>query len=149
MEAPYVSPMAAARGFPCSCESTVAISCAWPWMAAAHSFSLARRSTSSFFQLLYAAAAAATASSTWARVPRGHVASASPRAGLMTSSCSGVATERPLISMAYELIGSSTCVCGYETREGSSPRSPAWQPAKPRGSHDSTQTVDGAAPDGP
>src|SRR5262245_28805860 len=80
------------------------MSCTRAWMAAAHSFSFARRNASSFFQVLKAPAAAATASSTWARVPRGHVANGSPRAGLMTSSCSGVVTERPLISMEYELI---------------------------------------------
>src|SRR5262249_27627618 len=115
--------------------------------------SVARRSASSFFQLLYAAAAAATASSTWARVPRGQVASVSPRAGLMTSSCSGVVTERPLISMAYEPIGSSTC----GGAEGPSPPSPPSQAAThPRGRapwvlevDDSAQTVDRTAPDGP
>src|SRR5262245_49140323 len=80
------------------------MSCTRAWMAAAHSFSFARRNASSFFQVLKASAAAATASSTWARVPRGQVANGSPRAGLMTSSCSGVVTERPLISIEYELI---------------------------------------------
>src|SRR5262245_19351644 len=80
------------------------MSCTRAWMAAAHSFSFARRNASSLFQVLKASDAAATAWSTWARVPRGQVANGSPRAGLMTSSCSGVVTERPLISMEYELI---------------------------------------------
>src|SRR4029450_13543003 len=87
-------------------------------MAAAHSFSFVRRNASSFFHVLYASAAAATASSTCSFEPRGQVAKASPRAGLMTSSCPGVVPERPLIRIEYELIETPSVVeCGG-TRRG-------------------------------
>src|SRR5262249_11362986 len=112
MDAPNVSAIADVTGLPCSCDSTVAMSCARLWMAAAHSFSLARRNASSFFQVLKASTAPFTASSTCDLLARGQVAKGSPRAGLMTSSCSGVVTERPLISIEYALMGFSPR-CGW------------------------------------
>lgn len=93
MDAPKVLAMAAVSGLPCSSDSTVAMSCARAWMAAAHSSSLARRNASSFFEVLYASPVAATASSTWACDPRGQVAKGSPRVGLTTASCSRVVTR--------------------------------------------------------
>ena len=49
-------------------------------------------------------------------VPRGQVANGSPRAGLMTSSCSAVVTERPLISMAVRAHGRLLAVWVAGTR---------------------------------